>query len=101
MLTNDTVDVNNCELNPHSDRLINFGGKDQIYADCLTEGDIIRHLGQTLQVWTEPQYTMRGIVFEVLPLDSDVEPYEMSFDPDWRFDYVTYQPNCQLDKEVA
>ncbi|MDJ0601491.1 MAG: hypothetical protein QNJ37_21935 [Crocosphaera sp.] len=101
MLTQIKVDVTTSATVPHSDRIINFGGKDQIYADCLTQGDIIEHLGQTLQVYSEPKYTQRGIVFEVLPLDSDVEPYEMSFDPDWRFDYVTYQPNCQLDKEVA
>ncbi len=41
-----------------------------ICADQLTEGDIIQHLtGDTWMVITEPEYTTRGISFEVLSLD--------------------------------
>ncbi|MDJ0598138.1 MAG: hypothetical protein QNJ37_04780 [Crocosphaera sp.] len=98
-MTQTTVDVTQtCADNYHTDRIINFGGKDQIYADCLTQGDVIEHLGQTLEVYSEPKYTRAGIVFEVLPLDSDAQPYEMRFNPDWRFDYVTYH---LPSKEVA
>ena len=40
-----------------------------ICADQLTEGDIIQHsTGDTWMVITEPEYTTRGITFEVLCL---------------------------------
>ena len=65
-----------------------------ITADCLTEGDIIRHLGNNWQVVSEPQYTKRGIVFEVLWLDIEAQDntQEVSFDPRWRFELIGYQP---------
>ena len=41
-----------------------------ICADQFTEGDIIQHsTGDTWMVITEPEYTTRGITFEVLYLD--------------------------------
>ncbi|MBR8832520.1 MAG: hypothetical protein DSM106950_00360 [Stigonema ocellatum SAG 48.90 = DSM 106950] len=40
-----------------------------ICADQLTDGDIIRHsTGDTWLVMTEPEYTTRGIRFEVLSM---------------------------------
>ena len=37
-------------------------------ADELTEGDIIRHLGDNLMVYSAPEYLTRGMVFDALPL---------------------------------
>lgn len=69
-----------------------------ISADSLTEGDIIRHLGNNWQVISEPRYTRRGIVFEVLWLDLEQDnTQEVSFDPRWRFELVTHQPQVQLE----
>jgi|GEM_PF-4299953 len=36
--------------------------------DSLTEGDIIRHEGDVLQVYSPPEYLTRGIVFDALSL---------------------------------
>ncbi|MCH2246797.1 MAG: hypothetical protein MK111_19575 [Crocosphaera sp.] len=43
----------------------------RIRADELTKGDIILHLGQTLEIYTEPRYTRRGMVlaFEYQPCE--------------------------------
>jgi hypothetical protein len=69
-----------------------------ISADSLTEGDIIRHLGSNWQVLTEPRYTRQGIEFEVLWLDLEQDnTQEVSFDPRWRFELVTHQPQAQLE----
>ncbi len=84
MLTNNTVDVTNCEL-----RIANCELQ-RIRADELTAGDIIRHLGQTLKVYSEPRYTRRGMVFEVMPLDHQGETYQVCFDPRWTFELVDY-----------
>ena len=40
----------------------------KIPAHDLTEGDIIRHEGDVLQVYSPPQYLTRGIVFDALSL---------------------------------
>ena len=48
-----------------------IGDATTIYADQLTDGDIIRHsTGDTWMVITEPEYTTRGITFEVLCEDA-------------------------------
>lgn len=79
-----------------------------IHADELTEGDIIRHFtGELWQVYSEPEYTVSGIVFEVLPLDLDTnETQIVAFHPQWRFELVNYNsefriPNSELVMEVA
>ena len=41
----------------------------KIPAHDLTEGDIIHHEGDTLQVYSRPQYLTRGIVFDALSLE--------------------------------
>ncbi|NQZ64074.1 hypothetical protein, partial [Crocosphaera sp.] len=58
----------------------------RIRADELTKGDIILHLGQTLEIYTEPRYTRRGMVFKVMPLGHEGETYRVCFDPRWTFD---------------
>ena len=40
----------------------------KIPPDSLTEGDIIRHEGDVLQVYNPPEYLTRGIVFDALSL---------------------------------
>lgn len=62
----------------------------RIRADELTQGDIIIHLDQTLEVFSEPEFTTSGIVFLVMPLDFNTEVYEVRFDPRWTFDLVGY-----------
>lgn len=74
----------------------------QIHADELTEGDIIKHVtGDIWQVISEPEYTNRGICFEVLWLDVDSpdNTQSVSFAPEWRFELVNYQP--AFKKEAA
>lgn len=87
--TPDTLEVSSVAI--HTDRIFDFGGIPQIYADCLTRGDLISHLGEHLQVYSEPKYTQQGIVFKVLHLNSKDDPYQVCFDPNWRFDYVNIQ----------
>lgn len=63
-----------------------------IRADELTQGDIICHLGSNWQVISEPEYTNRGITFEVLWLDfKENNTQEVSFDPRWKFELLDYQ----------
>ena len=67
----------------------------QICADQLTEGDIIRHFtGDIWQVISEPEYTSRGISFEVLCLDIETSPntQQVVFAAGWRFELLDYQP---------
>jgi hypothetical protein len=73
-----------------------------ICADELTQGDIIRHFtGEIWQVYSEPVYTRRGMVFDVLPLDFDtIETFQVIFAPGWRFELTGHQSN-QESTEVA
>lgn len=67
----------------------------QIFADQLTEGDIIRHFtGDIWQVISEPEYTSSGISFEVLCLDVETPPntQQVIFAAEWRFELLDYQP---------
>ena len=67
----------------------------QIYADQLTEGDIIRHItGDVWQVISEPEYVSTGISFEVLCLDVEMPPntQQVVFAPGRRFELLDYQP---------
>ncbi|AFZ11502.1 hypothetical protein Cri9333_0552 [Crinalium epipsammum PCC 9333] len=66
-----------------------------IRADQLTEGDIIRHLtGEAWKVICEPEYTNKGIRFEVLCLDLECpnNTQSLCFAPEWLFDLLDYQP---------
>lgn len=68
-----------------------------IYADQLTEGDIIRHFtGEIWKVISEPKYTDSGISFEVLCLDlgtfSNPNTQLVVFASQWRFESIDYQP---------
>ena len=71
----------------------------QICADELTEGDLIRHLGQNWQVINEPRFTRRGIAFEVLWLDVDSpdNTQEVCFHSAWKFELVTHQKSVALE----
>ncbi len=65
-----------------------------IYADQLTEGDIIQHsAGDTWMVITEPEYTTRGITFEVLCLDVEAADNTQSvcFAPEESFVLLDHQ----------
>jgi hypothetical protein len=64
-----------------------------IYADELTEGDIIKHFtGDIWQVYSKPEYTISGIEFEVLNLSTNGrESQRVSFNPRWRFELVGYE----------
>lgn len=63
-----------------------------IYADELTEGDIIRNFnGEVWIVATEPEYTDRGIEFEVLLVTARKKErgiQQVCFHPSWRFELV-------------
>ena len=63
-------------------------------ADALTQGDIILYQGDLLQVDSEPEYLMRGIVFDALPLDLEKtgETQELCLHPQQIVQLVDYQP---------
>lgn len=70
-----------------------------ITADCLTEGDIIKHFtGDTWQVISEPEYTTSGIVFDVLWIDVDSldNTQSVSFAPNWRFELIGHSQSSQV-----
>lgn len=71
-----------------------------IHADELTSGDIIKHFkGDIWQVYSEPEYTIRGIEFEILDLGTnDRQTQKVSFHPQWRFELVVLVDNSM---EVA
>ena len=61
-------------------------------ADALTEGDIILHQGAQYQVYTEPGYLTRGMVFDALPLDFGTgETQEICLHPEEVVQLVSYQ----------
>ena len=65
-----------------------------ICADQLTEGDIIQDLsGDIWMVITEPEYTTRGITFEVLCLDVEVadNTQTVCFAPETSFVLLDHQ----------
>ena len=65
-----------------------------IRADQLTEGDIIQHsTGDNWIVITEPEYTTRGISFEVLCLDLEAwkNTQTVCFAPETSFVLLDHQ----------
>ena len=73
-----------------------------IYADQLTDGDIIRHsTGDTWMVITEPEYTTRGISFEVLCLSVEAADNMQSvcFAPETSFVLLDYQRRVKGESE--
>ncbi|MBR8839755.1 MAG: hypothetical protein DSM106950_38590 [Stigonema ocellatum SAG 48.90 = DSM 106950] len=65
-----------------------------ICADQLTEGDIIQYRpGDNWMVITEPEYTTRGISFEVLCLDVEAlnNTQPVCFDPQESFVLLDHQ----------
>ena len=65
-----------------------------VYADQLTEGDIIQHCtGESWMVITEPEYFTTGINFEVLCLDVDSRDNTqvVCFPPDISFVLLDHQ----------
>jgi len=65
-----------------------------ICADRLTDGDIIRHsTGDTWMIMSEPEYTAKGIGFEVLCLDMEApnNTQTVCFDPQESFVLLDYQ----------
>jgi hypothetical protein len=64
-----------------------------IRADQLTEGDIIQHrTGEDWLIITEPEYTTKGISFEVLCLGVEVPNTQtMCFAPETSFVLLDHQ----------
>ncbi len=65
-----------------------------IRADQLTEGDIIRHsTGEDWMIINEPEYTTKGISFEVLCLDMEGpdNTQTVSFAPQTTFVLLNHQ----------
>lgn len=86
--TPDTLDVSSVAI--HTDRTFDFGGIPQIYAESLSTGDVIEHLGVILEISSKVHHLPQGIRFKVKPLEENLESYWVTFDPNWRFNYVTY-----------
>ena len=69
-----------------------------IYADQLTDGDIIWHsTGDTWMVITEPEYTTAGITFDVLCLSVEAADNMQSvcFAPETSFVLLDHQKAVQ------
>ncbi len=65
-----------------------------IYADQLTDGDIIQYsTGDTWMVISEPEYTTRGISFDVLCLDVEApkNTQTVCFAPETSFVLLDHQ----------
>ena len=69
-----------------------------IRADELTEGDIIKHLIKDIwQVISEPEYTYKGIAFDIMWMDIDTHDntQNVCFAPDYKFELVNHLPPTQ------
>lgn len=66
----------------------------RIPAEQLTRGDFVLHLGNSILVTTEPQYTCQGIVFDALWLDIDSRDntQQLCFRPTLLLDLVFTAP---------
>lgn len=66
-----------------------------IRADELTEGDVIQHLltGDIWQVASEPEYTEKGIGFEVTWLSDSQEPCFIYAQPHQHFALLDHNPS--------
>ena len=74
-----------------------------IRADQLTEGDIIQHRpSDHWMVITEPEYTIRGITFEVLCLDVEApnNTQVVCFAPETSFVLLDHQRNAVFNREA-
>jgi hypothetical protein len=66
-----------------------------IRADELTEGDVIQHLltGDIWQVASEPEYTIKGIGFEVTWLSDSQDPCFIYAQPHQHFELLDHNPS--------
>ena len=74
-----------------------------VRADELTAGDIIRYGGDDLQVYSEPEYLIRGMVFDALPLGLEAtgETQQMCLHPQLRVQLLDHQKPIAADPAAA
>ena len=71
-------------------------------ADQLTAGDILLYQGDELMVCSEPVYTIRGIVFDALPLAIEGrETQGMCLHPEQAVQHIGYQPPFDYNQPLS